>query len=73
MENRVESLRRMYKGFREGVEDVFAVRDEAVLVLEEAKRMGDSKTVEEVKDMLLDLEFSIEENRCKCHCKCTTC
>jgi len=43
------------------------------LVLEEARRKGDREAMEEVEDMLLDLEFAIEENRCKFHKKCSSC
>ena len=52
---------------------MLAVGDEARLVLEEAKRSGNHEVLEEVEDMLVDLEFSIEENRCKCHRKCSSC
>ncbi|MFQ6080689.1 MAG: hypothetical protein ACE5OW_03355 [Candidatus Bathyarchaeia archaeon] len=73
MERKIRSLRRKYDGFKRGEEDVFAVRDEARLVLEDARRKGDPQVLEEVEDMLMDLEFSIEENRCKCHRKCSSC
>ena len=69
MEDRVERLRRMYEGFERGEEDALKVRDEARLVLEEARKKCDREVMDEVSDMLVDLEFSIEENRCKCHQK----
>jgi len=72
MENKVERLRRKYKGFRKGVEDVSAVRNEALLVLKDAIEKEDREVLEEVEDMLIDLEFSIEENKCKCHRKCSS-
>lgn len=73
MESKIESLRRKYKDFRRGKEDVLAVRHEAMLVLEEARRNGYSEVTDEVEDMLIDLEFSIEENKCKCHRKNPNC
>ena len=41
MEDKVESLRRKYRSFRKGEEDVLAVRAEALLVLEEARKKED--------------------------------
>lgn len=73
MEDKVQILRRKYEGFKRGEEDVLAVRDEARLVLEEVRKRGDPKILEEVEDMLLDLEFSIEENRCMCHHRFSSC
>ena len=71
MEDKIQSLRRKYEGFKRGEEDVFAVRDEARSVLDDARKKGKRGVLEEVEDMLIDLEFSIEENRCKCRCKCS--
>ncbi len=71
MEDKIQRLRRMYEGFKRGEEDVFAVRDEARSVLDDARKKGELGVLEEVEDMLIDLEFSIEENRCKCRCKCS--
>jgi len=70
MEDKVESLRRKYKSFKRGKEDASAVKSKAMSALEEANRRGDQKTVEEVEDMIIDLQFSIEEDKCKCHRKC---
>lgn len=70
MENRVKILRRLYEGFGRGEVDPLVVRDEAVSVLEE---LGENEGLEEIEDMLIDLEFSIEENRCKCHRICSGC
>jgi len=71
MKNRVESLRRKYESFRKGKEDPLAVRSEAMILLKEARNNGDHKTMDEVEDMLIDIQFSIEENKCKCHQKLT--
>ena len=73
MEDKIESLRKKYEGFKRGEESVLAVRDEAQLLLEEARKKGDHDITEEIEDMLIDLEFSIEENRCKCHRKDSIC
>ena len=59
--------------FRQGEENVLAVRDEAQVVLEAAKKSGNQEILEEVEDILIDLEFSIEENKCKCHRKTPRC
>ena len=73
MEDNVQNLRRKYESFKRGKLDVLEVRDEALLILEEARRKGDPEILEEVKDILLNLKFSIEENTCKCHGKCSSC
>jgi hypothetical protein len=73
MENNVEKLRKRYEGFKRGEEDASTVRNEALLVLKDAKERGNREVLETVEDMLVDLEFSIEENRCKCHQKCSHC
>jgi hypothetical protein len=73
MEDSLERLRRKYEGFRKGEEDGLAVRDEAHSVLAEARKIGARKVIDEVTDMLMDLEFSIEENKCKCHRKPSNC
>jgi hypothetical protein len=61
MEARVEGLRRKYEAFRFGREDVLALIDETRAFLEEVRKSGRTKLVEELEDMLIDLEFSQEE------------
>ena len=73
MEDKVRNLRKKYESFRKGKEDALTVRNEAKLVLDEVKRIGDSEILEEVGDMLIELEFSIEVNMCKCHRKSPNC
>jgi len=73
MEERIDNLRRMYERFRKGKEDVFVVKAEAILLLEEAKRSKNQEILNEIEDMLIDLQFSIEEEKCKCHSKCDSC
>jgi hypothetical protein len=73
MKGRVESLRRKYRGFRRGKTDAYVVRSAAVSILEEANESGDQKTIEEIEDMLIDLQFSIEEDKCHCHRRCSSC
>lgn len=72
MEETIASLKRKYEACRKGEEDVLAVRDETQLLLAEARKGGDSKVVDELEDILIDLQFSIEENTCKCHHKCSS-
>lgn len=73
MEDRIQNLRKKYESFKRGKEDVLTVRDEARLILEEARSSGNSEILEEVGDMLMELEFSIEEDKCKCHRKSPSC
>lgn len=71
MENKVENLRKKYQAFKRGKESALAVRDAAQLVLEEAKERGDSEITEEIEDMIIDLLFSMNENKCNCNRKCS--
>lgn len=73
MEDKVRKLRKKYESFRKGKEEALTVRNEARLVLDEVKQTGDSEILEEVADMLIELEFSIDENVCKCDRKSTSC
>jgi len=73
MKDKVKSLRRKYECFRKGKEDPLTVRGEAMILLKEARNNGDHKAMNEIEDMLIDLEFSIEENKCKCHRECSNC
>lgn len=73
MEKRVQKLRRKYEAFKKGQEDVLSVRHETKLLLEEAKNSGNKKIVEELEDILIDLEFSIEENICSCDKESSSC
>ena len=61
IEARVEGLRRKYEAFRSGREDVLTLIDETRAVLEEARKSGRTKLVEELEDILIDLEFSLEK------------
>ena len=73
MENQVERLRRKYARFKSGEESVLSVRDAAIVVLDEAQKRDKPAILEEVQDMLMDLEFAIEENKCNCHRKHSNC
>ena len=73
MENQIERLRNKYTRFKNGKESVLAVRDSAILVLGEAKKRDKPAILEEVQDMLIDLEFAIEENKCNCPRKHANC
>lgn len=61
MEAKMKRLRKKYKAFQKGHGDVLALRDEAKQLLEEVRITENTKFVEELEDMLIDLEFSIEE------------
>jgi len=73
MEDKIQNLRRKYESFKNGKESALTVRDDARLILEEAHRTNDSEILEEVGDMLMELEFFIEEDKCKCHRKHPSC
>ncbi len=64
MEDKVDSLKKMYEEFRRGKMEPEAVRDEARLVLKEARKRGDSKVLEEVDDMLMELGVYIGKRKC---------
>ena len=67
MKEDLEKLREDYKGFKKGNKSVLSVRVSALKLLHLAKNEGDVRVVEEIKDMLVDLELSIEENKCNCN------
>ena len=72
MEEKIADLRLKFDGFKRNEESALIVRQEAYLVLDEARRMGRNDVVDEIEDMLIDLELSIGENRCNCsrNCNC---
>jgi len=55
-----------YENFKKGNENPYAVRAEALRVLEEARENGDKNMIDEIEDILLDIEFSLNENKCNC-------
>ena len=66
MKESIEKLREDYESFKKGNKSNLSVKDSALSLLSIAKSKGDLKVVEEIKDILMDLEFSIEENKCDC-------
>lgn len=64
MKDTIEILRRKYEGFKKGKEDVLAVRDQVRSAWEEARKEENNEVVDELEDMLMDLEVSIQENKC---------
>jgi len=67
MTENIEKLREDYQSFRKGEKSNLAVKTDALLLLDKAKTNGDAEVVDEITDMLMDLEFSISENKCNCH------
>ena len=67
MQESIRKLREDYQSFRKGEKSNLAVKTDALLLLDKAKTKGDTEVVEEITDMLMDLEFSISENKCNCH------
>jgi len=66
MNKKITNLKLKYKNFKKGNENPFEIKTEALRVLEEAKKTGDNKIVDAVEDILMDIEFSINENKCNC-------
>ena len=64
MKNTIETIRRKYRSFKKGAEDALAVRDQVHLALEATRKEGNDGIAEELEDMLMDLEFSIQESKC---------
>lgn len=73
MDDKIQNLRRKYECFKQGKASALTVRDDARLILEEANRTNNSAILEEVGDMLMELEFSIDDDKCKCHRKHPSC
>ena len=67
MKESIEKLREDYKSFRKGNKSGLAVKSNALSLLEIAESQGKTEVAEEIKDMLVDLEFAISENQCNCH------
>ena len=67
MNEKLISLRLKYENFKKGNEDAFTVRREALAILEEAKENGNEKIINEIEDILIDIQFSIQENKCNCN------
>ena len=67
MKEGIEKLREDFKNFRKGNTSALSVKTSALSLLEVAKSKGDIEVVGEIEDMLMDLEFSIDENQCNCH------
>lgn len=75
MEEKLASFKERYKQFLEnGSEDPMALKAEAERLLAEAKARGDQSSAEELEEILIDLTFSVEETKCRCHmanrCRC---
>ena len=66
MNEKLTDLKLKYENFKKGTENPYTVRTEALRLLEEAKEKGDNQTVDMIEDILLDIEFSINENKCNC-------
>ncbi|MCS7115126.1 MAG: hypothetical protein RMJ15_05120 [Nitrososphaerota archaeon] len=71
---KLETVKAKYKKLmREGVGDLLALKTEVQKLLEEAKSDGALDISEELEEILIDLSFTIEETKCKCHntkCRC---
>ncbi|MFC1486629.1 hypothetical protein ACFLRN_02925 [Thermoproteota archaeon] len=61
------NLKLKYENFKKGNENPYAVRTEALRVLEETRENSDKNMIDEIEDMLLDIEYSLNENKCNCN------
>ena len=66
MSKTIADLKIKYESFKKGNENPYTVRTEALNVLEEAKKNDDDQVTNEVEDILLDIEFAINESKCNC-------
>lgn len=75
MDDRLSSFKARYERFlKDGNEDPLALKAEAERLLAEAKARGDQNLVRALEEILIDLTFSVEETKCRCHmasrCRC---
>lgn len=75
MENKLESFKAKYRRFlKDRGEDILALKAEAEKLLAEVKAKGDQRHAREFEEILIDLAFSVEETKCRCHmasrCRC---
>ena len=63
----IENLREDFKDFIKGEKSNLSIKSSAISLLELAKNNGETDVVNEIEDMLIDIEFSITENKCNCH------
>jgi hypothetical protein len=66
-------VREEFEAFKRGEADALAVKDSVESALGAARGRGDAAVAEELEDMLMDLESSIEDTRCQCHRKTSFC
>ena len=67
MKEDLQKLREDYKSFKKGNKSNFSVKASALSLLSIVESKGNVEVAEEIKDMLVDLELSIEENKCNCN------
>lgn len=75
MENKLESFKAKYRHFlKDRGEDLLALKAQAEKLLAEVKAKGDQRHAREFEEILIDLAFSVEETKCRCHmasrCRC---
>lgn len=69
----IKNLREDFKDFIKGEKSNLSVKSSAISLLELAKNNGETDVVNEIEDMLIDIEFSITENKCNCHKRDSCC
>ena len=70
MSVKISRLKLKFENFKKGNENPYAIRTEALKVLEDAKEKGDENMIDEIEDTLLDIELWINENKCNCNMSC---
>lgn len=73
MNEKLSAILEDYEKFKKGEKSAFGMIDEVQIALEEARKKGDEKALAQLKDILMDLMFSIDENKCNCSRTCSSC
>jgi hypothetical protein len=67
MYSELVSLRENYVSVKSGGGDILAIRDQALSILKRLKDLDNPEILEELDDILLDLEFTLNNVKCNCH------
>jgi hypothetical protein len=68
MKEKLANLKLLYEDFKDGNESPYQVKSEALLVLEAAKEKGLEKIIDDIEEILMDVELSINPDKCNCNC-----
>ena len=68
MKTKIADLKLKYESFKKRNENPYTVKSEALKILEAAKENGENQILDEVEDILMDVQITIDENKCNCNC-----